>query len=81
MATISSSELQSIRNACAETQTVNYTKTQINAAAQAIEDLIVSSASSISTAINSATSPLTLSAAQKKKLVAEVLKSKYERDK
>lgn len=81
MATLSSSELQAIRNGCAETQVVNYTKAQLNAAAQAVEDLLVSSASTISNTINTATSPLVLTASQKKELVAFVLYVKFLRDK
>lgn len=81
MAILSSGELQSIRNDCQESIQVNYTKAQIAAAAQAVEDFLVSQASAISTAINAATAPLVLTAAQKKKLVAEVLQRKWARDK
>ena len=81
MAVLSSSELQVIRNQCAAIVAVNYTKTQINAAAQAVEDLITANATAISNAINTATSPVTLTVAQKKILVAVTLYVKYLRDK
>jgi hypothetical protein len=81
MATLSASELQAIRNGLAQAQTVNYTKPVINAGAQAVEDLLTNSATAISNAINTATSPTVLSAAQKKALVAYVVFAKYLRDK
>ena len=80
MATLTTTELVGVRHACAATQEVNYTKAQINAAAQAIEDFLVANAAAVSTAINAATAPLVLTAAQKKKLFAEVVRLKYERD-
>lgn len=81
MATLSSTELTTIRNRCADTQTVNYTKAQLNAAAQACEDFLATNASTVSAAINTATSPFTFTAAQKKKIFAEVVEAKYQRDK
>lgn len=81
MATLSASELQSVRNAVSLTQTVNYTKPVINAAAQAVETFLVGQAAAISSAIDTATSPTTLSNAQKKKIVAEVIELKFQRDK
>jgi len=81
MAVLSASELQSVRNGCAQTVAVNYTKPQINAAAQACEDFLASNAATVSTAINAATSPLVLSAAQKKAIFAQVVLLKYLRDK
>lgn len=81
MATLSSSELQAVRNGCASSQTVNYTKPQINAAAQAVEDFLTNNAAAVSSAINTATSPLVLTAAQKKAIVAYVVYLKFLRDK
>lgn len=81
MATLSATELQSVRNATAATQAVNYTKATINAAAQAVETFLVGQAAAISSAIDTATSPTVLSNAQKKKIVAEVVRLKFERDK
>lgn len=80
MATLAATELQAIRNACEVGVPVTYSKTQINAAAQAVEDFLTSNAAAISTAINQATSPVVLTAAQKKKLVAEVCERKAQRD-
>ncbi len=48
---------------------VNYTKPQINAAAQAVEDWFEVNRPALSTAIDLATSPLVLTNAQKKQLV------------
>lgn len=81
MATLSAAEFQAVRNESATTQTVNYTKSQINAAAQACEDFLTNNAAAVSTAINTATTPFVFSAAQKKKIFAEVARLKYLRDK
>jgi hypothetical protein len=81
MATLSAAELQSVRNACERSITVNYLKAQINAAAQVVEDFLTSNAAQVSTDINTATSPLVLTNAQKKKIVAEVCRLKFDRDK
>lgn len=81
MATLSATELQAVRNATAVTQVVNYTKATINAAAQAVETFLVGQAAAISSAIDTATSPVALSNAQKKKIVAEVIELKFQRDK
>jgi hypothetical protein len=86
MATLSATELTGIRQECARTQVVDYPKAVINAAAQAIEDYLENMlqnrpATSLNAAINTATSPVTLSAAQKKKIGAEVLQRKFLRDK
>ncbi len=80
MATLSATELQAVRNATAQTQVVNYTKSQINAAAQAVETYLTNNSAAISSAIDTATSPLTLTNSQKKKIVAEVVRLKAERD-
>jgi hypothetical protein len=80
MATLAAAELQAIRNNCAATQTVNYTKPQINAAAQAVETFLTNNAAAISAAIDAATTPLVLTVTQKKKLVAEVVAAKARRD-
>lgn len=81
MAILSASELSAIRRNCASKIPVNYDKTQVNAIAQAIEDVLVSQIPIISSAIDAAISPVVLSPWQKKKMVAEVLRAKYERDK
>jgi hypothetical protein len=86
MAVLTTEEKVSIRQECAKTQAVDYTKATINAAAQAIEDYLEDMvtnrpASSLNAAINAATSPITLSVAVKKKIGAEVMRLRYERDK
>lgn len=74
-------ELRDIRNECSRTLTVNYNKGQVALAAQAIEDFLDANAGAVSSAINTATSPFVFTAAQKKKIFAEVVRKKYERDK
>lgn len=81
MATLTATELQEIRNGCAQSQTVNYTKPQINAAAQACEDFLTNNAATISTAINTATSPFVFTNAQKKAIFAYAVYMKFLRDK
>lgn len=73
MATINATDLHFLRNdlekyAVANGYSVDYTKAVANAALQAIEDWFVLPAtqSAISNAINAATSPVTLTVAQKK---------------
>lgn len=84
MAILNTNELQAVRNAC-QTQEVDYIKATINAASQAIEDYLDNMmtnrpATSLNAAINTATSPVVLTSAQKKKIGAEVLRLKFERD-
>jgi ABC-type molybdate transport system ATPase subunit len=61
---------------------VDYVKAVIRDAAQAVEDLLTASTGMISTTINTATSPhgITLSADQKRWLVAKVFELKFRRD-
>jgi hypothetical protein len=84
MATLTSDELTEVRRILAQKQGdgVNWTKAQINAAAQAVEDLLVTTSfqNAVSSAINTATSPLVMTAAQKKYLFAVVVYRKYVRD-
>jgi hypothetical protein len=82
MALLTSDQLAALRRQCARGEIpVNYTKAQINAALQAIEDTFESAAlqNAISNAINTATSPLVLTAAQKRVLVKHWLASRFER--
>jgi hypothetical protein len=83
MATLSAAELQAIRNRCAERPgaVTTLTKAQVNAGAQACEDFLTNNAAAVSSAIDAAISPGTLNAAGKKKLFAEVVEAKYQRDK
>lgn len=83
MAVLSATELQAIRQGCELTVgfTLNATKPQINLAAQAVEDFITNNAATVSTLINTATSPFVFTAAQKKTITAYVVLMKYLRDK
>lgn len=83
MATLNDSQLSEVRRAVSsERPTVDYTKAQINAAVQAIEDYFETTArSGLNTAINGATQPLgiTLTNGQKQALVKFYLRQKFER--
>lgn len=81
MAILTSEELQEIRHGCDRDKQipVDYTKAVINAAIQAIEDWFETSRTSISQAINTATSPITLTAAQKKEIGKHWLRRKAQR--
>jgi hypothetical protein len=83
MAVLIAAELQSIRNGCANAPEASSRarRLRLAAAAQAVEDFLTSNAAAISTAINTATSPVVLTAAQKKELVAQTIYAKYLRDK
>lgn len=81
MATLTADQLTDLRQACANGQAipVNYTKPQINAALQAIEDWMEANKASLSQAINTATDPFVFTAAQKKELGRYWFKQKFER--
>lgn len=83
MAILSGSELARIRNGCVAKNGAfaGLLKPDIDAAAQVCEDFLESNAGAVSTAINAAISPKTLSAAGKKTLFAFVVLQKYLRDK
>lgn len=89
MATLTDAEKVKIRNAIARKAAtadipIRWGKAAINAAAQAVEDLLVSSAVTISNAIDAATvGPygITFTAAEKKWIVAWALSAKFDRDK
>lgn len=81
MPTLSATELTELRQRLARTQaTVNWNKTQINAAYQAVEDYIEDHKLEISAAIDTATSPIVLSNPIKKLLVAYYFVQKALRD-
>jgi len=75
VAILNSKTLADARNACEKLGAVDYDKPQINAALQAVEDLLTSNATKnqISSTINTATAPKTLSAAQKREIVKAVV--------
>jgi hypothetical protein len=81
MAVLTTAEKAEIsRDVCTKIA-VNYDKTQAFAAIQAIEDYIETTARpGLSAAINAATTPLTLTAGQKKALVAYYFRSKFTRE-
>jgi hypothetical protein len=82
MATLDSNDLQFIRNKMTEKTTVNYTKSQINAAAQAVEDWLdlPANRSSLNTAINSAMGGNILTTAQKQQIFLCVVLKKSLRE-
>jgi len=82
MAVLNAYQLAEIRRDLAdEVKSVPWRKPPINAAIQAIEDILTGAAlqTAISNAINSATTPLVLDATQKRLLVRHVLYSRFER--
>lgn len=70
MAVLNTTQLEELRRHL-ETSgiAVTYTKVQVNAALQAIEDWFEANRTSLSTAINAGTAPFTFTGAQKVKLV------------
>ncbi len=81
MASLTPDQLAQLRrNACSTDNTISAaTKPVLNAALQSIEDWFEANRASLSTAINAATSPITLTAAQKRTLVMYWLRQKFER--
>ena len=73
-------ELAEVRRGVSKDEFPDWNKATINAALQAIEDLIESSRAAISNTINAATSPYVFSAGMKKKLVAHYFAQKFRRD-
>lgn len=87
MATLTDAEKAQIRNAVARKATqegvpIHWVKGAINDAAQAVEDLLVSSAPAISNTIDDASQPygVTFTADEKKWIVAWAVFMKYQRD-
>jgi len=77
MAILTANELVAIRRQCAaERATVNYTKAQINAALQAIEDFFEASRASLGAAIETA-APGKFNVAEKRQLVKFWLAHKF----
>lgn len=71
MAVLTANELAALRRDVArDLATVNFSKVEVNAALQGVEDWFELNRASLSTAINTATTPFVFSAAQKKLLVA-----------
>lgn len=80
MAILLPDDLTVLRQQSARDQTVDYTKAQINAALQAIEDFFEANRGAISAAINTATAPYVFTAAQKRRMVAYWLQQKFGRE-
>lgn len=59
---------------------IHYTKAEVNAAAQAIEDYFESSRSAFNTQINLATAPLVLDDDVKRQLIRYTLIEKFQED-
>mgnify|MGYP001605685944 FL=1 len=77
MVVLTVADLVPIRQACAKKVAVNYTKPQINAAVQAVENWFEANRAGLSGVIDTATAPLVLSGAQKKAIVAYWLNYKF----
>ena len=59
---------------------ITYSKVQLGAALQAVEDWFEANRATLSAAINAATAPLTLTAAQKKSLLLFYMRQKVRRE-
>ena len=80
MAILTSEEVTTIRRLCAdELGTVNYTKPQVNAAIQGVEDWFETNRSSLVVAINAATGQFIFIPAQKRAILKYWLRQKFER--
>ena len=79
MAVLSGLELAELRRAMATNGTVTWTKPQINAALQAIEDWFEANRASLGAAIE-AVAPGLYTAPRKKRLVAYWLRQKFVRE-
>ena len=78
MPVLTTSRLVKMRQYCAKkVSTVNYDKPQANTALQSIEDWFEANKGSLSTAINTATSPFVFTTARKKALIASWLLEKF----
>lgn len=81
MAVLTTDQLAQIRQDIAPKMLViNYNKAQVDAASQAIDTWFDNNQASLVSAINAATAPLVLTAAQKKVLVAYWLKQRTQRE-
>ena len=79
MAVLTADHLCEIRRSLArEAPIVNYTKSSVNAAVQAIEDWFEANRASLGAAINNGTTPFVFTAPQKTALVKFWLLHKYQ---
>ncbi len=79
MATLSDQEKAELRQELARGEIATWTRGVADDASQAIENWFESNRSSLNSAINTATSPFTLSTALKTKLVKFYLRQKFAR--
>ena len=79
MAVLSPTQLAELRRGCAQDVAVNYTKAQVNAALQAVEDWMEATArAEIATAIELA-APGVFTGPQKKSIFRWFMRQKFER--
>jgi predicted trehalose synthase len=77
---LTAADLQAVRNSVSTSGVaVNYDKPTINAAAQAVEDWFEANRAALGNAVDAATAPKVLTAAQKKAIVAAWLLNKFSR--
>ncbi len=79
MAVLNTAELAELRQSLAEGKVVSWTKPQINAGLQAIEDWFEANKGNLGSAIE-AVAPGAFNAARKKELVAYWLRQKFRRE-
>lgn len=80
MAALLPGELTELRQLVARDQLVDYTKTQANAALQAIEDWFEANRTALGNAINTATAPYVFTPAMKRRLFAHWCRQKFGRE-
>ena len=80
MAILTATQLAQLQNLSeSERPPITHLKPQLNAAFQAVEDWFEANRASLSTALNTATTPLILTPSQKRALVKAWLLQKFER--
>lgn len=80
MGILAPDDLSELRQGVARNQTVDYTKPQINAGLQAIEDWIEANRASLAAAINAATAPYVFPPAAKRRMFAHWCRQKFGRE-
>lgn len=80
LAILQPGELTELRQQATRNQTVDFSKQTINAALQALEDLMESNRVALSNAINSATAPYMFTPVMKRRLFALWCRQKFKRE-
>lgn len=80
MAILLPHELTELRQSTSKNQIVNYSKSQVNSALQAIEDWLEGNRVSLSNAINTATAPYVFPPAMKRRMFAHWCRQKFGRE-